>query len=203
MLTNDVLKRVLGYEPSSDVFAALQKACDLAQINTPERLACFLAQTAHESNSFKTLEENLNYGKDGLLKIFPKYFNAQTAAQCERKPEAIANIVYANRMGNGAPSTGDGYRYRGRGVIQLTGKSNYEAAGKFIGLNLVQNPDKVATMPAAFLTAAWFWSSNGLNSFADKGDFIGLTKRINGGTIGIEHRTELYAKALSALGVRK
>jgi putative chitinase len=169
------------------------------EINTPLRLAHFLAQAGHESGGFKALNENLNYGAKGLLGTFKKYFTPDTAALYERKPEKIANLVYANRMGNGDKASGDGYRFRGRGYIQLTGKDNYSAFDKTVDENILENPDLVATKyPLA--SAAWFFHKNGLQKIADEGatDVVvtKVTKRVNGGTIGlpdrIKHFNEYY-----------
>ena len=169
------------------------------EINTPLRLAHFLAQAGHESGGFKALNENLNYGAKGLLGTFKKYFTPDTAALYERKPEKIANLVYANRMGNGDKASGDGYRFRGRGYIQLTGKDNYSAFDKTVDENILENPDLVATKyPLA--SAAWFFHKNGLQKIADEGatDLVvtKVTKRVNGGTIGlpdrIKHFNEYY-----------
>ena len=169
------------------------------EINTPLRLAHFLAQAGHESGGFKALNENLNYGAKGLLGTFAKYFTPETAALYERKPEKIANLVYANRMGNGDKASGDGYRFRGRGYIQLTGKDNYSAFDKTVDENILENPDLVATKyPLA--SAAWFFHKNGLQKIADEGatDLVvtKVTKRVNGGTIGlpdrIKHFNEYY-----------
>ena len=169
------------------------------EINTPLRLAHFLAQAGHESGGFKALNENLNYGAKGLLGTFKKYFTPDTAALYERKPEKIANLVYANRMGNGDKASGDGYKFRGRGYIQLTGKDNYGAFDKTVDENILENPDLVATKyPLA--SAAWFFHKNGLQKIADEGatDLVvtKVTKRVNGGTIGlpdrIKHFNEYY-----------
>ena len=169
------------------------------EINTPLRLAHFLAQAGHESGGFKALNENLNYGAKGLLGTFKKYFTPDTAALYERKPEKIANLVYANRMGNGDKASGDGYRFRGRGYIQLTGKDNYSAFDKTVDENNLENPDLVATKyPLA--SAAWFFHKNALQKIADEGatDVVvtKVTKRVNGGTIGlpdrIKHFNEYY-----------
>jgi putative chitinase len=169
------------------------------EINTPLRLAHFLAQAGHESGGFKALNENLNYGAKGLLGTFKKYFTPDTAALYERKPEKIANLVYANRMGNGDKASGDGYRFRGRGYIQLTGKDNYSAFDKTVDENILENPDLVATKyPLA--SAAWFFHKNGLQKIADEGatDAVvtKVTKKVNGGTIGlpdrIKHFNEYY-----------
>lgn len=182
------------------VFPHLQKAFDTFQINTPLRAAHFLAQVMHESANFKFLTENLNYSADGLKKIFPKYFPDNLAEGYARNPEKIANKVYASRMGNGDETSGEGFKFRGRGYIQLTGKNNYTAFGKSINEDLVANPDKVATPEYGVLSAAWFWNSNKLNEIADKGAtrevITQITKRVNGGTIGLDdrihHFDELY-----------
>jgi putative chitinase len=169
------------------------------EINTPLRLAHFLAQAGHESGGFKALNENLNYGAKGLLGTFKKYFTPDTAALYERKPEKIANLVYADRMGNGNKASGDGWKFRGRGYIQLTGKDNYSAFDKTVDENILENPDLVATKyPLA--SAAWFFHKNGLQKIADEGatDTVvtKVTKRVNGGTIGlpdrIKHFNEYY-----------
>ena len=175
---------------------AIQETCDKFEINTPERQAGFIAQCAHESGMFKFMEENLNYSDKALVSVFGKYFNADTALEYARKPEKIANRVYANRMGNGDELSGDGWKYRGRGLIQLTGKENYTRFGNAIGENIVDTPEIVATPKYACLSAGWFWSANGLNKLADAKDILGMTKRINGGTIGLDHRTELYNKLI-------
>jgi len=164
-------------------------------INTPLRLAHFLSQCAHESGNFRLTEENLNYSSRGLLGVFPKYFNATTADLYARKPEKIANIVYASRMGNGDKSTGDGWKFRGRGYIQLTGRNNYVEFSKAINEDMTMSPDTVAKK-YPMLSAAWFFSKTKLNEIADKGDSIDtvtmITKKINGGTIGIEDRIKKF-----------
>ena len=137
-------------------------------ISNPFRLAHFLAQTAHESGNFKHVRENLNYSAEGLLKVFPKYFSKETASFYARKPEAIANLVYGGRMGNGDKNSGDGWRYRGRGYLGLTGKSNYRAFGDFIGVDLVKDPDLVATK-YALTSAAWFFEMRKLWKICDQG----------------------------------
>lgn len=164
-------------------------------INTAGRKAAFIAQISHESGRFSRIEENLNYSADGLLKIFPRHFTADQAASYARKPQAIANRVYAGRMGNGAEVSGDGWRYRGRGLIQITGLNNYKACGNATGLSLVTNPDLLLGLAAAAMSAAWFWSSNGCNELADRDDFAGITKRINGGLNGQADRLALFAQA--------
>lgn len=181
----------------------LQAAAEKFHIDTPERIAGWLAQCAHETGNFRTLIENLNYSSEALLKVFPKYFNKIEAAQCGRKPEKIANKIYANRMGNGDVASGDGWKYRGRGMIQLTGKTNYRMFGKDIGqeAELLSNPDMLLEPKYAALSAGWFWAINGLNQFADNKDILGMTKRINGGTNGLDHRKELYTQICKALSI--
>jgi putative chitinase len=175
------------------------KAAMLYYKMTPIKATHFFAQTAHETGNFKTFSENLNYSADGLMKIFPKYFKTlEEAKQYEKKPEKIANKVYGNRMGNGDELTGEGYKFRGRGALQLTGKSNYEAFSKFLNKpEIITNPDLVAT-EYAFESAIFFFDKNGLWAICEKGvdeaTILALTKRINGGTNGLEHRKELTKK---------
>ena len=188
------LDKLKGHIPDT-VIAMLPDTIAKFELNTPLRLAHFLAQAGHESGGFKLVNENLNYGAKGLLGIFPKYFNAETAALYERKPEKIANIVYGSRMGNGDKTTGDGYKFRGRGFIQLTGRDNYTAFSKAINEDLTMNPDLVATKyPLA--SAAWFFHKNGLHKIADEGAteavVTKVTKRVNGGTIGLADRLKHF-----------
>ena len=172
------------------------------EINTPERIAGFVAQCGHESLNFKVLEENLNYSADGLNKIFPKYFEraGRDAKNYHRKPEAIANVVYSSRMGNAGESSGDGWKFRGRGVIQLTGKHNYEAFGNDIGKYLDEVVEYLGTKMGALESACWYWNSRNINSAADVGDIVKMTKLVNGGTIGLEDRKHHYERALEILG---
>ena len=185
----------------------MKKAMEFYKL-TPVRAAHFFAQCAHESGGFKAFNENLNYGAKGLLGIFKKYFpDAATAAKYERKPEMIANRVYASRMGNGDEKTRDGYKYRGRGAIQLTGKSNYLAFSKYIGdPEVMTNPDIVATK-YSFESAMFFFETNGLWAICDKGvddaTILALTKRVNGGTHGLDDRKEKTKKYAVMLGVIK
>jgi putative chitinase len=188
-----------------NIFAELALIGDKFGINTPERIAHFLSQCAHESGNFKVFTENLNYGAKGLRSIFPKYFPTDAlAAAYERKPEKIANKVYANRMGNGDEASGDGWKFRGRGAIQLTGKNNYSEFDKFVEDDILANPDLVATK-YPLLSAAFFFHKNNLNAIADKGigsDIVlAMTKRVNGGTHGLEDRQakfNLYKSILIA-----
>ena len=175
---------------------ALDQLLDDYEINTPLRVAHFIAQCAHESGNFVFIKENLNYKAASLQKIFGKYFpTAELAAQYANKPEKIANLVYANRMGNGDKASGDGYRFRGRGYIQLTGKDNYSAFDKTVDENILENPDLVATK-YPLLSAAWFFHKNGLHKIADGGatDAVvtSVTKRVNGGTIGLADRIKHF-----------
>ena len=182
---------------SDTVLGMIPDVVEKFEINTPLRLAHFLAQCAHESGGFKVTQENLNYSAKGLLGIFKKYFpTEELAKQYERQPQKIANRVYANRMGNGDEASGDGYKFRGRGFIQLTGKDNYNTFGKSIGVDVVSNPDLVATQ-YPLLSAAWFFAKNCLH----KADFgptdttvTSVTKCVNGGTIGLEDRITEFNK---------
>ena len=179
--------------------SSLEETFDRFDINTPDRQSCFIGQCAHESNNFKVLVENLNYGAAGLLATWPKRFSGTEAADYQRQPERIANKVYADRMGNGSESSGDGWNYRGRGLVQLTGKANYKIAGDAFSADLINNPEKVSEMEFACLTAGWFWDSKNLNNLADKQDYVGLTKAINGGIIGLEDRIEKIKATLAIL----
>jgi len=180
---------------------ALNKILPDYDISTPQRVAAFVAQAAHESGGFTALHENLNYRPETLRKIFPRYFpDDATAQQFAHNPEAIANRVYANRMGNGPEASGDGFRYCGRGLIQLTGKSNYQAFADSLQMPVEEVPAFLATFEGAIQSACWFWESNNLNSYADSGDILTMTKRINGGTIGLADRQAHYNHALQVFG---
>lgn len=170
-----------------------------AGINTKERVCMFLAQCGHESAEFTIFNENLNYSAKGLRGVFGKYFPTDALAnQYARQPEKIANKVYANRMGNGPESSGDGWKYRGLGLIQLTGKDNFSAFSKDTGIDIVTYPEKHRTdLSIIIKSAIWFWNKNNLNTYCDKGDFIGLTKRINGGLNGLPDREAKYKKLMS------
>ena len=169
--------------------------------DNPNRVAGFLAQLAHESGGFNAIIENLNYSKDGLRKIFPKYFPTdELASQYARQPQKIANRVYANRMKNGDETSGDGFKFRGRGLIQLTGKDNYTRFAEALDMDIDNTIAYLETPNGAVASAGWFWDNNKLNQFCDRGDFITLTKRINGGTIGLADRQHHYEIALKHLG---
>ena len=189
------LDKLKGHIPDS-VIAQIPDVQVKFEINTPLRLAHFLAQCGHESGGFKAVSENLNYGAKGLMTTFKKYFPDETKAKLyERKPEKIANLVYANRMGNGPEASGEGAKFCGRGYIQLTGKDNYTAFGKSINEDIAANPQWVAEK-YALLSAAWFFSKNGLHKLADGGatDAVvtQITKRVNGGTIGLPDRIKHF-----------
>jgi putative chitinase len=188
------VSKLKGHIPDS-VLTEIHSVGEKFNINTPLRLAHFLAQTGHESGNFTITKENLSYSADRLQVIFKKYFTAESAIEYARKPEKIANIVYANRMGNGNQASGEGYKFRGRGFIQLTGKTNYQAFDKTVEDNIEANPDLVATK-YPLLSAAWFWSKNGLNTIADQGNttevVTKITKKVNGGTIGLEDRVKHF-----------
>ncbi len=178
---------------------AMVKVFPKYKIDTPERIAGFIAQCAHESNNFSVLEENLHYRAETLDKIFPKYFvkAGRKAADYAKQPEKIANIVYGGRMGNTQP--GDGYKFRGRGVIQLTGRDNYTAFGKTLNLTAEQVAEYVTSKDGAIESACWYWNSRNINKAADHNDIVTMTKLINGGTIGLEDRKKHYEHALAVL----
>jgi len=163
------------------------------ELNTPLRISHFMAQIEHES-VLKPISENLNYSKKGLLTTFKKYFGDLSAEVYANKPEKIANRVYATRMGNGDEKSGEGWKYRGRGFIQITGKENYFRLANDTDLDCLKNPDLLLEEANAMISALWFWDTKGLNELADKNDIVGITKRINGGINGLEHRKQLYEK---------
>jgi putative chitinase len=204
-LTLQQLKQLLPKNPYVEQWHnALAQLFPDYEINTPKRMAAFIAQCSHESAGFMILTENLNYKWQTLRKIFPKYFPddaiAQRYASMPNKQEAIANKVYANRMGNGPEESGDGFRYRGRGLIQLTGKQNYSWFAASLEISPEEATEYLGTFEGAAQSACWFWETNNLNQWADKGDILTLTKRINGGTIGLDDRIKHYEHALHVLG---
>jgi putative chitinase len=204
-LTRDQLAQLLPKNQYlDDWFVALSKLLPQYQIDTPKRIAAFVAQCSHESAGFTALQENLNYSAGTLRRIFPRYFPTDEMAQeyvsLPNKQEAIANLVYASRMGNGDPESGDGYRFRGRGLIQLTGRDNYTFFAGSLGISVEEASTYLETFEGAAQSACWFWETNGLNQWADEGDILTLTKRINGGTIGLEDRIKHYEHAISILG---
>lgn len=195
------------------------ETCVEFEINTPQRIASFLAQTSHESGGYTMLTENLNYRAATLAACWPNRFAemgpnkkpkrdakgalipTKVALSIEKKPELIANLVYSSRMGNGPPQSGEGWKFRGRGAKQLTGKDNYKRCGDALGVDLVANPDLLLEPMYAARSAGWFWKVNNLASFADAGDIKGMTKKINGGFIGLEARQALYDKIMKAMPV--
>jgi len=182
------------YQPLMDTFMKYN-------ISTTQRQASFLGQCMHESNNFKTLEENLHYKAESLMKVWPSRFTTlEYAIQYANNPEKIANKVYAGRMGNGDEESGDGWKYHGRGLIQLTGKENYERCGSGLGVDLVGNPNWLLDPKYASLSAGWFWNKTGLNELADAQEYGQMTKRINGGTLGLDDRIAKITKAKQILG---
>lgn len=204
-LTKEQLKKLLPKNPYIDYWHnALSQLLPDYEINTSQRIAAFVAQCAHESGGFMVLKENLNYRWQTLRKLFPKYFPtdelAQEYANKPNKQEAIANRIYASRMGNGPEASGDGYRFCGRGLIQLTGRDNYTFFAGSLDITVEEASQYLETFEGAAQSACWFWETNKLNQWADKGDIVTLTKRINGGTIGLEDRIKHYEHALHILG---
>lgn len=209
LITENVLAKALPNCSHPGLWAdALEPALQKYGIDTRDRIAAFLAQTGHESGQFNVLEENLRYSTaERLMKVWPKRFPTVGSAQpYVNNPQALANTVYANRMGNGDFASGDGFHFRGRGIIQLTGRSNYGQAAKETGLDLLAHPDLLVEPDAAALVAGWYWSSRGLNALADDRtgdndleDFTEITRRINGGTVDLKKRFELFKAVMAAL----
>jgi putative chitinase len=196
--TKEQFSSVIGNNPDLDGwYEALSSVLPTYEIDSPQRVAAFIAQCTHESGGFKRLKENLNYKAESLRRVFPKYFPTDALAQeYAHKQEQIANRVYGGRMGNGDESSGDGFRYCGRGLIQLTGKNNYTKFAESIGMSVEEVPALLETFEGAVKSACWFWKTNNLNQYADSGDILTMTKRINGGTIGLEDRIKHYNHAL-------
>ena len=207
-LTKEMLSAMIGNNPKSDEwFDALAEIMPKYEINTPNRIAGFIAQCAHESNNFKSLEENLNYSEKALNAVFGRYFGKgkRDAAEYARNPEKIANYVYQDefrtkRGAMGNTNDGDGWRFRGRGLKQLTGRNNYTAFGKTVDLTAEEAQEYVATEKGAIESACWFWKTSKLNAIADKGDIVKMTKKINGGDIGLADRTKRYKAAIEIMG---
>jgi len=170
-------------------------------INTPQRLCHFLAQTGHESNGFTILKENLNYSAEALAKTWPRRFPPNIAAQYARQPERIANRAYADRMGNGDEASGDGWKFAGKGIIQLTGRSNITQFSRIIGLPVDETVKYLTTKEGALLSACWYWSNNGLNLLADGNQLVTITRKINGGTNGLADRQARFKKIAEVLGI--
>jgi len=202
ILTLDQLKQMVKNPHIDHWYQALEALLDDYEINTPQRIAAFIAQCAHESGNFVFIKENLNYRAPSLRKTFAKYFPTDAlAAQYANQPEKIANRVYANRMGNGDEASGDGYKYCGRGLIQLTGRDNYSFFAGSLSISEEEAAEYLATFEGAAQSACWYWEQNNLNRFADTGDIKGLTRAINGGYIGLEDRIKHYEHALHVMGV--
>ena len=204
-LTKEQLRQLLPKNPYIDQWHhALSQLLPDYEINTPQRIAAFIAQCSHESGGFVFLKENLNYRAPTLRKIFGKYFPtdeiANHYASLPNKQEAIANKVYANRMGNGDEASGDGFRYCGRGLIQLTGKDNYSWFAASLGIPVEEASEYLQTFEGAAQSACWFWETNNLNKYADVGDIKTMTRVINGGYIGLDDRIKHYEHAKHILG---
>jgi len=205
MITDDSLKQIMPKLPDAKragLLPPLQSAMNEFAVNTPKREAAFLAQIAHESGELTIFAENLNYSAKGLMGTWPKRFpDLATAQKYERNPQKLANYVYANRVGNGSEASGDGWRFRGRGPIQITGRENYQKYGSRLNVDLINNSDRAAAPDVGFRVAGLYWKENGLNELADGEMFETITKRINGGTKGLEDRKQYYVRAKMVLGV--
>jgi putative chitinase len=178
----------------------LNEVCDKFEINTSERLAMFLAQIGHESGGLSVVQENLNYRAERLAVVFPKYFKGIDTSEYAHNPEKIANRVYANRMGNGDEESGDGYKFRGRGLIQLTGHNNYASFASDMGMDIDEAVEYLSTPEGAAMSAGWYWNKTSLNQWADSSDVLTVTKKINGGTIGLAEREHLFHQGMNLLG---
>lgn len=199
--TPEQLAQIIPNNPYiAEWYDAVSRILPDYEINTVPRVAAFLAQCAHESANFTALKENLNYTAASLSRVWPSRFPPAIAEQYAHNQEMIANRAYCDRMGNGPESSGDGWRYAGKGLIQLTGKDNYTRFAESIETPVEQLPEYLGTFEGAVQSACWFWETNGLNQFADAGDILTLTKRINGGTLGLEERTQHYQHACHVLG---
>jgi putative chitinase len=203
ILTKEQLAQLIPGNPYVDYWhSAMERCLPDYDINTPQRVAAFMAQCGHESGNFKFLKENLKYRAASLTKVWPKYFpNMDIANQYAGNEEKIANRAYAGRMGNGPEESGDGWRFCGRGLIQLTGRNNYQNFADSIETDINDIPAYLATFEGAVQSACWFWETNKLNQWADKGDMLTLTKRINGGTLGLDDRIKHYQHALHVMGL--
>jgi putative chitinase len=200
-LTKEQLSQIIPGNPYLDHWHdSLSQALPDYEINTPKRVAAFLAQCGHESGGFTAIKENLNYKAESLVKVWPKYFNASNANDYAHNQEKIANRAYANRMGNGSEESGDGFKFCGRGLIQLTGRSNYQAFADSIQISIDDASEYLKTFEGCVQSACWFWEANNLNKWADADDIEKMTKIINGGTLGLDDRTRLYQQALQILG---
>lgn len=201
--TFEKFSKIMKNPQEKEWFNAMYDILPKYGINTPERVAGFLAQTFHESLDYTVLEENLYYSAAGLRKTFPKYFKSvASASSYAKKPQKIANYVYGNRMGNGSPASGDGYKFRGRGPIQVTGKNNYTLCSKFLfnDLRLITDPDLILKdKKVCIMSACWYWSYRNINKYCDKKDIVNMTIAINGGTNGLSDRKVRFNKYLTIL----
>jgi len=199
--TKEKLAQIIPGNPNLDHW--YESLCEILpdyDINTVQRVSAFLAQCAHESGGFRAIKENLNYKAESLCKVWPRYFpSIDVARQYAQQPEKIANRAYANRMGNGPEESGDGWKFCGRGLIQLTGKDNYSRYAASTEQTLDEASEHLTTFEGCVQSAAWFWEANNLNQYADSGDILTMTKRINGGTLGLEDRQKHYAHAIQVL----
>ena len=203
MLTKDHIIHILHGNADAAAWAdAAMEILPKYEINTPNRIAGFFAQCGHESMNFTVLSENLNYRTETLEKLFSKYFSkaGRNAADYAKQPEKIANVIYANRMGNGDTASGEGFKFRGRGIVQLTGKDNYSAFALSIKMTLPDVIEYVQTKKGALESACWYWNSRNINAACDANDIVKATKLVNGGTIGLEDRLKHYTEALAVLG---
>lgn len=202
------LENLAACIPNPNIEEWYQPICDVLpdyQITSVLRVAAWLAQMGHESGDFCEIEENLNYGAKGLRSVFPHYFPSDAMAlEYQRQPQKIANRVYGGRMGNGPEETGDGWKYHGRGLVQITGKENYTHCSNALygDTRLIDNPELLLEQDGAIRSACWYWNSRNLNEYADNRDMMTITRRINGGTIGLENRVERYHRALQILAAQ-
>jgi putative chitinase len=197
-----IIELLRGNEEAEDWYDAMCEILPLWEINTIPRVAGFIAQCGHESNNFKVLSENLNYSAKALDSLFSKYFSkaGRDANEYHRQPRKIANVIYANRMDNGDTESGDGWRFRGGGLIQLTGRYNYTQFAEAVDMSVEEAVEYVRTKKGALDSACWFWDTNDINKYCDNADIVGMTKRINGGTIGLEDRKKHWQHALEVFG---
>ena len=196
-IRQDQLAQILPGNPYVDHWCeALNKILPDYDISTPQRVAAFLAQTAHESGGYTALHENLNYTAQSLCRVWPSHFNESIANDYAHNPEKIANRAYVGRMGNGDEASGDGWNFCGRGLLQVTGRVNYQAFADSLQMNINDVPAFLQTFEGAVQSACWFWENNNLNQYADNGDFVTMTKKINGGTLGLDDRQHRYLQAM-------
>lgn len=200
IITEDILNQIGPIRNTDELVGSLNSFLPGYHIDTPNRVAAFLSQTCYESGNFSILSENLNYSASRLVEVFPHYFpNLTIANKYQHQPKLIADRIYSNRMGNGDEASGDGYKYCGRGLIQLTGKSMYVDFANSINMSLSDVTNYLTTISGAVQSACWFWFKNGLNGFADNAKITEITKRINGGINGLEDRIDLYNKILDII----